>query len=38
RFLVPLTASDAIVREGLGIVAESLRELVGVPSKAAVNA
>ena len=25
RFLVPLTASDAIVREGLGIVAESLR-------------
>ena len=27
RFLVPLTASDAIVREGLGIVAESLREL-----------
>jgi 4-aminobutyrate aminotransferase/(S)-3-amino-2-methylpropionate transaminase len=38
RFLVPLTASDAIVREGLGIVAESLRELVGVPAKAAVNA
>jgi 4-aminobutyrate aminotransferase/(S)-3-amino-2-methylpropionate transaminase len=29
RFLVPLTASDAIVREGLGIVAESLRELAG---------
>ncbi len=38
RFLVPLTASDAIVREGLGIVAESLRELAGVPAKAAVNA
>ncbi len=38
RFLVPLTASDAIIREGLGIVAESLRELTGVPAKAAVNA
>ena len=38
RFLVPLTASDAIVREGLGIVAESLRELVGASTKAAVNA
>jgi 4-aminobutyrate aminotransferase/(S)-3-amino-2-methylpropionate transaminase len=38
RFLVPLTASDAIVREGLGIVAESLRELTGVTAKAAVNA
>jgi 4-aminobutyrate aminotransferase/(S)-3-amino-2-methylpropionate transaminase len=37
RFLVPLTASDAIVREGLGIVAESLRELTG-SVKAAVNA
>ena len=38
RFLVPLTASDAIVREGLGIVAESLRELTGATAKAAVNA
>jgi 4-aminobutyrate aminotransferase/(S)-3-amino-2-methylpropionate transaminase len=38
RFLVPLTAPDGIVREGLGIVAESLRELTGVASKAAVNA
>jgi len=38
RFLVPLTASDAIVREGLGIVAESLRELTGATARAAVNA
>ena len=38
RFLVPLTASDEIVREGLGIVVESLRELVGASTKAAVNA
>jgi 4-aminobutyrate aminotransferase/(S)-3-amino-2-methylpropionate transaminase len=38
RFLVPLTASDAIVREGLGIVAESLRELVGEATRAAANA
>jgi len=38
RFLVPLTATDALVREGLGIVAESLRELTGVTAKAAVNA
>ena len=38
RFLVPLTASDEIVREGLGIVAESLRELAGATSRAAVNA
>jgi len=38
RFLVPLTASDAIVREGLGIVAESLRELTAGTAKAAVNA
>jgi 4-aminobutyrate aminotransferase/(S)-3-amino-2-methylpropionate transaminase len=38
RFLVPLTASDAIVHEGLGIVVESLRELTAVPGKAAVNA
>jgi 4-aminobutyrate aminotransferase/(S)-3-amino-2-methylpropionate transaminase len=38
RFLVPLTVSDAVLREGLGIVAESLRELTGVTAKAAVNA
>ena len=37
RFLVPLTASDAIVREGLGIVAESLRELTAASLKSAVN-
>ena len=37
RFLVPLTASDAIVREGLGIVAEALRELTGVAVRAAAN-
>ena len=38
RFLVPLTASDAIVREGMGIVAESLRELTASGTRAAVNA
>jgi 4-aminobutyrate aminotransferase-like enzyme len=27
RFLVPLTASDEIIREGLGIVIDSMREL-----------
>jgi len=37
RFLVPLTASDAIVREGLGIVAGALRELTGVAVRAAAN-
>jgi 4-aminobutyrate aminotransferase/(S)-3-amino-2-methylpropionate transaminase len=38
RFLVPLTASDAIVREGLAIVAESLRELTGaLTTRAAAN-
>jgi 4-aminobutyrate aminotransferase/(S)-3-amino-2-methylpropionate transaminase len=38
RFLVPLTASDAIVREGLAIVAESLRELTGAQAvRSAVN-
>jgi len=37
RFLVPLTASDAIVREGLAIVAESLRELTGAVTRAAAN-
>ena len=35
RFLVPLTASDAIIREGLGIVAESLRELTGAVTRVA---
>jgi len=38
RFLVPLTASDAIVREGLDIVAESLRELTGASVRPAANA
>lgn len=38
RFLVPLTASDAIVREGLGIVLEALRELTGAGLKAAAGA
>jgi 4-aminobutyrate aminotransferase/(S)-3-amino-2-methylpropionate transaminase len=38
RFLAPLTASDAIVREGLGIVAESLRELTGQGLASAANA
>ena len=38
RFLVPLTASDAIVREGLDIVAESLRELTGATVRPAANA
>ncbi len=37
RFLVPLTASDAIIREGLAIVAESLRELTGAVTRAAAN-
>jgi len=37
RFLAPLTASDAIVREGMGIVAEALRELTGVNVKAVAN-
>jgi 4-aminobutyrate aminotransferase/(S)-3-amino-2-methylpropionate transaminase len=37
RFLVPLTASDAIVREGLGIVADALRELTGIAVQAAAN-
>jgi 4-aminobutyrate aminotransferase/(S)-3-amino-2-methylpropionate transaminase len=39
RFLVPLTASDAIVHEGLGLVLEALRELTtAVDNKRAVNA
>jgi 4-aminobutyrate aminotransferase/(S)-3-amino-2-methylpropionate transaminase len=37
RFLVPLTASDEIIREGLGIVAESLRELTGAVSRSAAH-
>ena len=35
RFLAPLTASDAIVREGLDIVVASLRELTGAGAKSA---
>jgi len=38
RFLAPLTASDAIVREGLDVVLESLRELCGGQVRAAVHA
>jgi 4-aminobutyrate aminotransferase/(S)-3-amino-2-methylpropionate transaminase len=38
RFLVPLTASDEIIREGLGIVAESLRELTGTETRKAAHA
>jgi 4-aminobutyrate aminotransferase/(S)-3-amino-2-methylpropionate transaminase len=38
RLLVPLTASDAIVREGMGILSESLRELTGGAAGAAANA
>jgi 4-aminobutyrate aminotransferase/(S)-3-amino-2-methylpropionate transaminase len=40
RFLVPLTASDAIIEEGLGLVLEALRELTADPAagKKAVNA
>jgi 4-aminobutyrate aminotransferase/(S)-3-amino-2-methylpropionate transaminase len=38
RFLAPLTASDAIVREGLAIVGDSLRELTGASRRVAVNA
>jgi 4-aminobutyrate aminotransferase/(S)-3-amino-2-methylpropionate transaminase len=38
RFLVPLTASDDIVQEGLAIVVDSLRELTAQPGRAAVNA
>jgi len=37
RFLAPLTASDAIVQEGLGIVIEALRELTVAIDKKAVN-
>jgi 4-aminobutyrate aminotransferase/(S)-3-amino-2-methylpropionate transaminase len=38
RFLVPLTASDEIVQEGLGILVAALRELTAGSVKAAVNA
>ena len=38
RFLVPLTASDEIIREGLGITIDSLRELTTAPAQRAVNA
>jgi 4-aminobutyrate aminotransferase/(S)-3-amino-2-methylpropionate transaminase len=37
RFLVPLTASDGIIAEGLRIVAESLRELTGAETRAAAH-
>jgi len=37
RFLVPLTASDEIIREGLEIVAESLRELTGTVTRKAAH-
>jgi 4-aminobutyrate aminotransferase / (S)-3-amino-2-methylpropionate transaminase / 5-aminovalerate transaminase len=37
RFLVPLTASDEIVREGMGIVLDALSELTGGQDKLAVN-
>ena len=38
RFLVPLTASDALVKEGMEIVVQSLRELTSSVTKAAANA
>jgi 4-aminobutyrate aminotransferase/(S)-3-amino-2-methylpropionate transaminase len=38
RLLVPLTVSDAVLHEGLGIVAESLRELTVGAARVAVNA
>jgi len=38
RLLVPLTASDAIVGEGIGIVAESLRELTGAAVRKGASA
>jgi 4-aminobutyrate aminotransferase-like enzyme len=37
RFLVPLTASDEIIREGLEIVAQSLRELTGTVTRRAAH-
>ncbi len=37
RFLVPLTASDEIVREGMGVVAEALRELAGAAIRSVAN-
>jgi hypothetical protein len=38
RFLAPLTASDEIVHEGLGIVIAAMRELTGGSVRSAVNA
>ena len=38
RFLAPLTASDEIVREGLGVALSALRELTEDPVRSAVNA
>lgn len=37
RFLAPLTASDEIINEGLGLVLESLRELTSAAVSRAVN-
>jgi 4-aminobutyrate aminotransferase/(S)-3-amino-2-methylpropionate transaminase len=37
RFLAPLTAADAILREGLGLVIDALRELTQADVKAAAN-
>ena len=38
RLLAPLTASDEIVREGLGILIAAMRELTATPMRAAVPA
>ena len=38
RFLAPLTASDEIVREGMGVALSALRELTEAPVRSAVNA
>jgi 4-aminobutyrate aminotransferase/(S)-3-amino-2-methylpropionate transaminase len=37
RFLVPLTATDVIVREGLGVVIDALRELTAGGMHAVAN-
>ena len=38
RFLAPLTASDEIVREGMGVALSALRELTAGSMEAVVNA
>jgi 4-aminobutyrate aminotransferase/(S)-3-amino-2-methylpropionate transaminase len=38
RFLVPLTASDQLIDEGMKVFLESLADLTNVPVKSAVNA